>query len=67
MCYILDMQNVFDYNQNANYAKDLLLGGLYQYSLNIYGHGLYSDRPGTAAGLTICKMCAMHIFYALKE
>lgn len=45
----------------------LLLGGLYQYFFSIYGHVLYSNGPGTAEGLIICKMCDMHIFYPLKE
>lgn len=32
----------------------LLLGALSQEFSSIYGCGLYSERPGTAEGLTIC-------------
>lgn len=45
----------------------ICLSGLYQYYFSICGHGLYSDKSRTAEGLTVCKMCGMHISYALMS
>lgn len=52
MYSIFVLCNVFDFNQNANFVKNLsVMSGLYQHYFSICGHGLYSDRSRSADGL----------------